>query len=239
MSATKVIKAEARDRVGKGASRALRRQQKVPAVIYGGKQAPAGISINSHDLTLLLHGGGFMTTLFDIDVAGKVERAIPRDFQLDPVKDFLTHVDFLRITEDSVITVDIPVHFLNEADSPGLKEGGVLNIVEHTIELSVKATNIPHSVDVDLTGLDIGDTIHISDVKLPEGAKIVNRQNFTVATIVAPTIVVEEVRVAAPVEGEAGAAAPGADGAPAAGAPAAGAAGDAKGGDAKKPTDKK
>ncbi|HYI43295.1 MAG TPA: 50S ribosomal protein L25/general stress protein Ctc [Sphingomicrobium sp.] len=240
MSVTKVLKAEARDRVGKGASRALRRQQRVPAVIYGGKQAPTGISLNGNDLYVLLHGGGFMTTLFDIDVGGKIEKAIPRDYQLDPVKDFLTHVDFLRITEDSVITVEIPVHFFNEAASPGLKGGGVLNIVEHTIELAVKATNIPKSIDIDLSGLEIGDSIHISEVKLPEGARPVDRTDFTVATIVAPTVQVEEARPTA-AEGEA-AAAPGAEGAAAApgSAPAAGAAaGDAKGGDAKKPDAKK
>jgi large subunit ribosomal protein L25 len=231
MSATKVLKAEARDRVGKGASRALRRQHRVPAVIYGGKQAPTGISLHGNEMYLLLHGGGFMTTLFDIDVGGKIEKAIPRDYQLDPVKDFLTHIDFLRITEDSIITVEIPVHFLNEDKSPGLKEGGVLNIVEHTIELAVKATSIPNSVEVDLTGLNIGDTIHISSVKLPDGAKPVNRQDFTVATIAAPTIVTEEPRAAAAAEGAAPAA-----GAPAAGAPAAG--GDKKP-DAKKPDAKK
>jgi large subunit ribosomal protein L25 len=243
MSVTKVLKAEARDRVGKGAARALRRQQRVPAVIYGGKQAPTGISLSGNDLYILLHGGGFMTTLFDIDVGGKVEKAIPRDYQLDPVKDFLTHVDFLRITEDSIITVDIPVRFKNEAASPGLKEGGVLNIIEHTIELAVKATAIPKSIDIDLTGLEIGDSIHISQVTLPEGSKAVDRSDFTVATVVAPTIQTEEVKAATPVEGEAGAAAPGAEGAAAAApgaAPAAGAAaGDAKGGDAKKPDAKK
>ncbi len=227
MSATKVLKAEARDRVGKGAARALRRENRVPAVIYGGKQEPTGISLNGNDMYTILHAGGFMTTLFDIDVGGKVTKAIPRDFQLDPVKDFLTHVDFLRITEDSIITVDIPVHFFNEAASPGLKEGGVLNIVEHTIELAVKATNIPKSIDIDLTGLGIGDTIHISSVKLPEGARPVDRSDFTVATIAAPTIVTEEPKAAA---AEAAAT-------PAAGAAAAG--GDAKAGDAKKPDAKK
>lgn len=229
MSATKVLKAEARDRVGKGASRALRRQQRVPAVIYGGKQEPTGISLHGNEMYILLHAGGFMTTLFDIDVGGKIEKAIPRDYQLDPVKDFLTHVDFLRITEDSIITVEIPVHFINEAASPGLKEGGVLNIVEHTIELAVKATNIPKAIEIDLSGLDIGDTIHISAVKLPEGAKPVNRSDFTVATIAAPTIVTDEPKAAA------------AEAAPAAGAPAAGAAaaGDAKKPDAKKPDAKK
>jgi large subunit ribosomal protein L25 len=231
MSATKVIKAEARDRVGKGAARALRRQHRVPAVIYGGKKEPTGISLNGNEMFVLLHAGGFMTTLFDIDVGGKIEKAIPRDYQLDPVKDFLTHIDFLRITEDSVITVEIPVHFVNEAASPGLKAGGVLNIVEHTIELAVKATNIPKAIEIDLAGLEIGDSIHISGVKLPDGARPVDRSDFTVATIAAPTIVTEEPKAAAAAEGAAAA------GAPAAGAAPAG--GDAKAGDAKKPDAKR
>lgn len=228
MTATKVLKAEARDRAGKGAARALRRQQKVPAVIYGGKQAPTGISLNGNDVYTLLHGGGFMTTLFDIDVGGKVEKAIPRDYQLDPVKDHLIHIDFLRITEDSIITVEVPVSFINEAAAPGLKEGGVLNIVEHAIELAVKATSIPKSIEVDLTGLQIGDTVHISAVKLPEGAKPVDRRDFTIVTIAAPTVQAEEkpaAEGAAPAEGAA--------------APAAGAAAPAAGGDAKKPEAKK
>ena len=229
MTATKVLKAEARDRVGKGAARALRRQKKVPAVIYGGKQAPTGIALNGNDVYTLLHSGGFMTTLFDIDVGGKIEKAVPRDYQLDPVKDHLIHIDFLRITEDSVITVEVPVHFINETAAPGLKEGGVLNVVEHVIELAVKATNIPKSIEIDLTGRQIGDSIHVSSVKLPDGAKPVDRSNFTIATIVAPTVQAEEkpaAEGAAPAEGAA---------APAAGAAAAPAAG----GDAKKPDAKK
>jgi large subunit ribosomal protein L25 len=231
MSATKVLKAEARDRVGKGAARALRRQHRVPAVIYGGKKEPTGISLSGNEMYILLHAGGFMTTLFDIDVGGKVEKAIPRDYQLDPVKDFLTHIDFLRITEDSVITVEIPVHFVNETASPGLKGGGVLNIVEHTIELAVKATNIPKAIEIDLTGLEVGDSIHISGIKLPEGARPVDRSDFTVATIAAPTVVSEEPKAAA--EGAAEGAAP------AAGAAAAGGDAKAAGGDAKKPEAKK
>lgn len=223
MTATKVLKAEARDRVGKGAARALRRQQKVPAVIYGGKQPPVGIALDGNDMYVLLHGGGFLTTLFDIDVGGKIEKAIPRDYQLDPVKDFLTHIDFLRITEDSTITVEVPVHFINEAASPGLKQGGVLNVVEHTIELAVKATDIPKAIEIDLTGLEIGDSVHISGIKLPAGAKPTDRSDFTVATIAAPTVVTEEPK---PAEGAA------AEGAAAAG-------GDAKAADAKKPEDKK
>ena len=191
MSATKVLKAEARERVGKGAARAVRRAKRVPAVIYGGKQAPTSISLDGNELYVLLHTGGFTTTVFDIDVGGKIEKAIPRDYQLDPVKDFLTHIDFLRVSADSTITVEIPVHFVNEEKAPGIKNGGVLNVVLHTIELAVRATDIPTAIEVDLTGLDIGDTIHISNVKLPAGAKPVDRSEFTIASIAAPTVAEE------------------------------------------------
>jgi len=203
MSATKVIKAEARDRVGKGAARALRRQDRVPAVIYGGKKAPLGISLNGNEMYVLLHGGGFMTTIFEVDVDGKKERVIPRDYQLDPVKDFLIHIDFVRVTKDSVVTVDVPVHFLNEAKSPGLKRGGVLNIVDHSIEMHVAADKIPDAIEIDLTGREIGDTIHISSVTLPEGAKPIEKGDFTIATIAAPSVMPEEPAAPAPAEAEA------------------------------------
>jgi large subunit ribosomal protein L25 len=206
MSATKVLKAEARDRAGKGAARALRREKKIPAVIYGAKQPPVGIALDGKETSLLLHAGGFLTTIFEVEVNGKTERVIPRDFQVDPIKDLLIHIDFLRISKDSVVTVEVPVHFINEEKSPGLKErGGVLNIVEHTIELSVSAENIPDAIEIDLSGLEIGDSIHISGVKLPNGAKPVSREDFTVATIAAPTVAVEEAPASA--EGEAAAAA--------------------------------
>jgi large subunit ribosomal protein L25 len=203
MSATKVIKAEARDRVGKGAARALRRQDRVPAVIYGGKKAPLGISLNGNEMYVLLHGGGFMTTIFEVDVDGKKERVIPRDYQLDPVKDFLIHIDFVRVTKDSVVTVDVPVHFLNEAKSPGLKRGGVLNIVDHSIEMHVAADKIPEAIEIDLSGREIGDTIHISSVTLPEGAKPTEKGDFTIATIAAPSVMPEEPAAPAAAEAEA------------------------------------
>lgn len=202
MSDTKVIKAEARDRVGKGASRALRRQHRVPAVIYGAKKEPVGISLDGKELYILLHAGGFMTTVFDIDVDGKIEKAIPRDYQLHPVKDFLTHVDFLRISEDSTVTVEVPVHFLNEDKAPGIKEGGVLTVAAHVIELSVRATAIPQSIEVDVAGLNIGDAIHMSQVKLPAGAQPVNHEDFTIASIAAPTVVAEEEPAAEAAEAE-------------------------------------
>lgn len=192
MSATKVLKAEARDRAGKGAARALRREGKIPAVIYGGKQPPVGIALDRLSTQLLVYAGGFRTTVFEIDINGTVERAIPRDYQLDPVKDTLVHVDFLRISKDSVIAVDVPVHFINEEKSPGLKKGGVLNVVRHSVEFYVPADQIPDFIEVDLSGWNIGDSIHISAVKLPAGVKpVITDRDFTVATIAAPTVAAE------------------------------------------------
>jgi large subunit ribosomal protein L25 len=192
MSATKVLKAEARPRAGKGAARALRREGRIPAVIYGEKQPALGISLDGNQMSLLLHGGGFMTTVFEVQVDGATERAIPRDFQLDPVRDTLMHIDFLRVGKDSVISVDVPVHFLNEDKSPGLKRGGVLNVVRHTVELYVPADAIPDSLEADLTGLDINDALHISAIKLPDRVTpVITDRDFTVATIAAPTVVTE------------------------------------------------
>jgi large subunit ribosomal protein L25 len=201
MTATKVLKAEARDRAGKGAARAVRRQQRVPAVIYGSKQPPVSISLHGNEVYVLLHAGGFMTTIFEIEVNGTTERAIPRDYQVDPVKGHLIHIDFLRVSKDSVLSVEVPVHFVNEDKAPGLKDGGVLNIVQHTILLSVGAENIPEAVEVDLSGLAVGDSVHISTIKLPQGASPVSHEDFTVATIAPPLEeIVDEVPDAADVE---------------------------------------
>jgi len=204
MSASKVLKAEARPRVGKGAARALRREGKIPAVIYGDKKPALGITLDRNQLTRLLHAGGFMTTLFDIEVDGKKEHVLPRDYQVDPVRDFLVHIDFLRVGANSVITVDVPVHFVNDDKSPGIKRGGVLNIVAHHIECSVPASRIPEFIEVDLTGLEIADTVHISGLKLPEGVHpVTHDRDFTVATIAAPTVAIEETaEAAAPAESE-------------------------------------
>ncbi len=197
MSATKALKAEARERAGKGAARALRREGKVPAVIYGDKKSPVGIALNGNEMAKLVFGGGFMTTIFEIDAGKGVERVIPRDIQLDPVKDFLIHVDFLRVSKDSVISVEVPVHFLNEETSPGLKRGGVLNVVRHAVELYVPADSIPDFIEIDLAKAEIGDSLHISAVKLPDGVKpVIQDRDFTVATIAAPTVVSDEARAA-------------------------------------------
>ncbi|MBX3530400.1 MAG: 50S ribosomal protein L25/general stress protein Ctc [Rhizobiaceae bacterium] len=187
MSQSYELKAEARDRVGKGSARELRRKGLVPAVIYGDKQAPLSIALSYKDVYYKIHGGGFMTTLATIDVGGKKIQVLPKDYQLDPVRDFPVHVDFLRIGKDSVVTVDVPVHFVNEEKSPGIKRGGVLNIVRHEVEFHVPANAIPEFITVDLTGTDIGDSIHISAVKLPAGAKpTIGDRDFTIATIAAP-----------------------------------------------------
>jgi large subunit ribosomal protein L25 len=178
------LKAEVRDRVGKGAARAVRRQDKIPAVIYGDKKPPLPIALPQRELSQKLHAGGFLNHIALIDVGGEKIRVIPKDYQLDPVRDFLVHVDFLRVGEGATLTVEVPVHFVNEEASPGLKRGGVLNVVRHTIEMHVLADAIPEFIEVDLSGFDIGDSLHISQITLPAGAKpTITDRDFTVATI--------------------------------------------------------
>lgn len=187
------LKAETRERVGKGSSRELRRNGLIPAVIYGDKQAPVSIALSTKEVTQKIHAGGFMTTVATIDVNGEKIRVLPKDYQLDPVRDFTLHVDFLRVSKDSQVTVEVPVHFVNEEKSPGIKVGGVLNIVRHEVELHVSADDIPEFLTVDLTGLKIGDGVHISNVKLPKGATpVITDRDFTIATIVAPAAGVSE-----------------------------------------------
>lgn len=184
MAQTYELKASVRDRVGKGSARALRREGLIPAVIYGDKQAPLSIAINANEVSKKLHAGGFLTHIATIDVGGEQIRVLPRDYQTDPVRDFLIHVDFLRVSASSKVTVDVPVHFLNQDISVGLKRGGVLNIVRHEIELEVSPDAIPEFIEIDLKDADIGDSIHISAVTLPEGAvPTIRDRDFTVATI--------------------------------------------------------
>lgn len=185
--ATYELKAELRERVGKGSSRELRRNGLIPAVIYGDKQEPISIALPSKEVTLRIHAGGFMTTVATIDVDGKKISVLPKDYQLDPVRDFTVHVDFLRIGKNSEVNVEVPVHFVNETKSPGIKVGGVLNIVRHAVELHCPADAIPEFLTVDLSGAKIGDSLHISHVKLPAGARpVIGDRDFTIATIVAP-----------------------------------------------------
>jgi len=182
------LKAQARSGVGKGAARALRRQGFVPAVIYGEKQPPLPVSITYKDAMKRIYDGGFLSHVITLDVDGEKHRVIPRDYQLDPVKDNALHVDFLRVGANTTLDVQVHVTFINEEQSPGLKRGGTLNVVRHTVEVSAPADAIPEEIVVDLAGTDIGDSLHISAVTLPKGVtpKITDR-DFTIATIVAPS----------------------------------------------------
>lgn len=238
MAENVTLAAERRDRAGKGAARATRRSDRVPGVIYGDKKPPLLISIEQRALERVAGKESFFARLATVTVDGESHRVLPREVQLDPVKDRAIHCDFLRVGPKTRITVAVPIHFENEGASPGLKRGGVLNVVRHAVEVYCLADSIPELFTADLTGLDIGDSIHISHVKLPEGVKPTIARDFTIASIAAPTVYVEESPVAAAAaEGEAAAA-----GAEGAAAPAAGAAGAApaagdKGGD-KKPEKK-
>ena len=197
MAKTMALTAERRERAGKGAARAARREDKVPAVIYGDKKEPTLIKVESRDVTKLWNTGGFMSTLLDLDVEGETTRVIARDVQLDPVRDWVIHVDFLRLGKGAKINVMIPVNFINEEEAPGIeKDKGILNVVRHEVELLCPASNLPDEIVIDLTGKEIGDSIHISEVTLPDGAKpTITDRDFTIATIAAPTL--------APVEDEA------------------------------------
>ena len=179
------LKAWARQHRGKGGARSVRREGRIPGILYGDKQEPQSIAVDYRAITQQLHTGHFRSTVFVLDVDGTKIRVIPRDVQLDPVRDFPIHVDFLRLAKDALVSVDVPVHFLNEAASPGLKRGGVLNIVRHEIPVRCPADAIPAHFDVDLTGLEIGDSVHISAIALPETVRpTITGRDFTVATIV-------------------------------------------------------
>ncbi|WP_105384126.1 50S ribosomal protein L25/general stress protein Ctc [Neorhizobium alkalisoli] len=192
------LKAEARERVGKGSSRELRRNGLIPAVIYGDKQAPLAIALSTNEVTKRIHAGGFMTTVATIEVDGQKIQVLPKDYQLDPVRDFTMHVDFLRVSGDTEVSVEVPVHFVNE-DKSAVKLGGVLNIVRHEVELYCPASDIPEFLTVDLAGAKVGDSLHISAVKLPKGVRpVIADRDFTIATIVAPAGGVEEATEEAP-----------------------------------------
>ena len=202
MSEQLTLPAEARDRAGKGASRALRREGRVPAVVYGEKKEPLSIHVEEKLLTKMLHTGHFMNSVVMIDFKGKPHRTLPKAVDFHPVTSRPIHVDFLRIGEHTKVTVAVPVRFDNDEESPGLKRGGVLNVVQHELELVCDAAHIPNEIHIDLTGLEIGDSIHISQVTLPDGVVASNQdEDFTVATIVAPSAMNAEEDVAAP-EGE-------------------------------------
>jgi len=192
MSDTIQMSATKRDRAGKGSARAARRSGLIPAVIYGGKTAPETININDNSFRKLMSQPGIMSHVIALEVGGKTTNVLTRDIQFHPVTDIPLHVDFLRVTASSTVTVMIPVVFTNEDASPGLKSGGVLNVVRHEIEMSCSATSIPESLTVDLSGTEIGDSVHISSVSLPENTQpTITDRDFTIATIAAPTVEVE------------------------------------------------
>lgn len=183
-----VLKASVRDRVGKGAARELRREGLTPAVIYGEKQSPLSITISTKDTTRTIHSGGFLSHVITVEVDGEAHRVIPRDYQLDPVKDKLVHVDFLRVGVNTRLTVEVPVHFVNEEESPGLKRGGVLNIVRHTVEVHCPASAIPESFTIDLIEAEVGDSLHASMITMPANVTpTITDRDFTIATIAAPS----------------------------------------------------
>ena len=211
MSEQLTLPAETRDRAGKGASRALRRDGRVPAVIYGQKKDALSVHVEEKLLSKMLSTGHFMNSVVMVDVAGKPTRTLPKAVDFHPVTSRPIHVDFLRISEHTKVHVNVPMRFDNEEASPGLKRGGVLNVVVHELELVCDAAHIPNEIHVQLDGLEIGDAIHISQVKLPEGVTPANtEEDFTVATIVAPSAMKAEEEEAAPagevptVEGEEG-----------------------------------
>src|SRR6478752_4400450 len=220
MATVKELKATARPKSGKGAARAERRAGRVPGVIYGDNQPPVTISVDDRDLRQRILAGRFLTTIYDIDLEGKKHRVIPRDFHLDPVKDFPIHVDFMRLGEGATIRVSVPLHIEKAESAPGVKRGGTVNIVTHSIDLECSVDNIPQYVEADVGGLEISYSLHLSDIKLPAGVKSLSREDATLVTIVPPSGYAEEMKAAA----AAAAAGTGAAAAPGAAAPAAGAA---------------
>lgn len=198
MSEQLSLSAETRDRVGKGASRALRREGRVPAVIYGNKADPVSIHLEEKALVKALMTGHFFNSVVMIDGAAKsAVRTLPKDVSFDPVSDRPVHVDFLRISEHAKVTVAVPVVFIDEDDSRGMTRGGVLNVVRHDLELVCDAAEIPESIEISLKGLDIGDSIHISNVTLPKGVEsAIDDRDFTIATLIAPSAMKSDVQEA-------------------------------------------
>jgi large subunit ribosomal protein L25 len=228
MSEMRELTAQTRSGTGKGPAYQTRQKGLIPAVIYGGGGTPENVAVDRHALELHALTGTFLTTLFMLDVDGKKTRVIPREVQLDPVSDRPVHVDFMRLPKGAQLRLAIPVRFKGQESSPGIKRGGVLNIVRHEVELFCPAENIPSFIEADLSELDIHDTLHISAFTLPEGVRpVIHDRDFTVASIVAPTSIIEEQKAAA-AAAAAAASAPVAEAAPAEGA-ATGAPGQAPG----------
>jgi large subunit ribosomal protein L25 len=198
MSETLKLAAEMRERAGKGASRAVRRTGRVPAVIYGAGEPATPIHVEEKILVRQLSTGHFMNSVVEIEIDGKVIRTLPRDVQFHPVSDRPIHVDFFRLAGNAVITVEVPVHFVDEDKSPGMKRGAVLNIVRHELQLDCASNAIPDQIEISLAGRDVGDSIHISAVTLPKGVTShIHDRDFTIATMVAPSALKSEVDAAA------------------------------------------
>ena len=227
MTTVNVIKAVSRSRGGKGTARAERRAGRVPGIIYGDGKPPLPISLDYNELRQRIFAGHFLTTVHDVEVDGVKHRVIPRDFQLDAVRDLPLHVDFMRLGEGATIRVNIPIHVRNTDQSPGVKRDGTVSIVTHSIEVRCRADAIPTGIEVDVSGLDINHSRHLSDIKLPEGVRVVAGRDITLVTVVPPSGYAEEIKAAAEAAAAAAAAAASAAAAPAAGAggaaPAAGA----------------
>jgi large subunit ribosomal protein L25 len=223
MATVKEIKATVRPRAGKGAARAVRREGRVPGVIYGGSEPPLTISLDDAELRQRIYAGRFLTSIYEVDVDGTRHRVIPRDFQVDPVRDHPVHVDFMRLSEGATIRVRIPIHVINSDQSPGVKRGGAVNIVTHTLDVRCPADAIPEAFDVDVSGLEINHSRHLSDIKLPPHVRPLVQGDATLVTIVPPSGYAEEMKAAAEAAAVAAAAAAAAAAAPAAptGAPGA------------------
>ncbi|MBX6425676.1 MAG: 50S ribosomal protein L25/general stress protein Ctc [Variibacter sp.] len=227
MTSVSVMKATVRAKAGKGAARAERRKGRVPGIIYGDNKESLSISLDYNELRQKIYAGHFLTTIYDLEIDGTKHRVIPRDYQFDPVKDFPIHVDFMRLGAGATIRVSVPVHVRNAEASPGVKRGGAVNIVTHALEVRCPADAIPASIDVDLTGLEINHSVHLSNIELPPNVRPVTPGDVTLVTIVPPSGYLEEQRAAAE-------AAPAAEAGAAPAAPAAGAGTAASSGEAAK-----
>ena len=221
MTAVQEMKAAVRPKGGKGAARAARRSGKVPGVIYGENKPPQMVQLDHTELNRRIYAGRFLTTLFHLDVDGTKHRVIPRDFQLDPVKGSPVHVDFLRVSEGAVIRVNVALKVLNADQSPGVKRGGAVNIVTHTIEVMCPVESIPEAIEVDISGLEINYSKHLSDVTLPPNVRVIAQGDITLVTVVPPSGYAEEMKAAAEAAAAAAGAVPGAEGAAPGAAPGA------------------
>ncbi|MBN9343393.1 MAG: 50S ribosomal protein L25/general stress protein Ctc [Caedibacter sp. 38-128] len=192
MTAVGNLRVETRANAGRGASRALRNQNKIPGILYGGDKENVLLAVDPRDVLKGLHQAGFYSTIFELNLNGKTEKALVRDVQFHPVTDNPIHIDFWRVSKDSKIHLSIPVVFINENKCPGIKRGGVLNIVLHTLDVTCLADNIPEQITVDLEGLEIGASVHTASINLPKGVAVTHlERDSTLATIVPPTVQTE------------------------------------------------